>query len=138
MRTHHKIARVFRECQKASNRTPGYSYGGGHGEALSKLEYSQRLDCSSSSSLVLFNAGLWKERDWAFSSGDFAQWGVEGEGKYMTVWYRKGHVYIVFHGLKRGYRRFDTSPWGFGGTGPRLRKTRRPNTGCKPRHWPGL
>lgn len=138
MRTDPKIAWLFRICQKMSDRTPGYSYGGGHGAALSQLKYNQRLDCSSSISLALYDAHLWGERDWAFVSGDFSKWGKPGQGKYMTLWYRKGHVWFEFHGLRRGYRRFDTSPWGIGKTGPRLRKTRRSKVGFKPRHWPGL
>jgi hypothetical protein len=98
--------------------------------------HTRGLDCSSSCSLALFRAGLFNH-DTAIVSGDFGSWGHSGEGKYFTVWYNNGHVWIQFHGLGNADR-FDTSPHGSGGRGPHLRFSPRSAAGFKPRHWPGL
>jgi hypothetical protein len=131
------MASLFSICKQISNVTPGYKFGGGHDKPISQVRGSQPLDCSSSCSRALYLAGFFGSRDWALSSGQFANWGVAGKGKTFTVWYKSTHVWIEFHPPRDGYRRFDTSPWGFGGRGPRIRKTPRSKIGFKPRHWPG-
>jgi hypothetical protein len=73
----------------------------------------------------------------AIVSGAFNKWGDPGEGKYFTVWYNGGHVWIQFKHLGQFWR-FDTSAYGDGGSGPRVRKTSRPTAGFQSRHWPGL
>jgi hypothetical protein len=114
--------------------TGSYLYGGGHGPALSSLGVGDRLDCSSSTSLALYKAGMWDSRSTARVSGDFASWGVAGEGESETVWYNGGHVFTIFRGQFSG--RFDTGGPG-GGAGPRYRAESRSTAGFSPRHWPG-
>jgi len=115
--------------------TGSYLYGGGHGPLLSSLSVSQNLDCSGSTSLALYKAGMWPA-GWttAHVSGDFVNWGVAGEGEGATVWYNAGHVFTIFRGQFSG--RFDTGGPG-GGAGPRYRNESRSTAGFMPRHWPG-
>lgn len=113
-------------------KTPGYTYGGGHGPSLSDLGPGTRFDCSSSTSWVLKKAGLF-EPDTAWVSGDFARkYGRPGEGKMFTVWANANHVWIE---LKQGkYKRFDTS----GGKGAQLHTTKRATGGFTARHAEGM
>jgi hypothetical protein len=71
-------------------------------------------------------------------SGDFNQWGHAGRGKFFTVWYNGGHVWIELNIPHVRADRFDTSPHGSGGSGPRLRYTHRSHAGFAARHFPGL
>jgi hypothetical protein len=132
-----KAGRLYAEAKRISDAGGPYVYGGGHGPALSSLASGQGLDCSSSVSLALRRAGLFSgTRSWV--SGDFAaRYGVPGRGEEFTVWANSGHVWIEFNGLGPG-KRFDTSPYGSGSHGPRVRGTDRPTSGFTPRHWPGL
>ena len=104
---------------------------------ISRIKPSHPLDCSSSTSLALARAGLFGGRNWSYASWNFANWGKPGRGKYFTVWWNWKHVWIEFHGIGK-YFRFDTSPWGSGGRGPRMRVGRRPTAEFSPRHFPGL
>lgn len=115
--------------------TPGYLLGGGHGIPLSEVSSRQRLDCSSSTSLALFEAGLF-EWSYALVSGEFYKWGVPGEGKFFTVYYNGEHVWTRLHRSK--WWRFDTSPHGDGGRGPQLRYLPRFTGGFGARHYPGM
>jgi hypothetical protein len=86
--------------------------------------------------LALKRAGMFTEQ-YAMVSGDMASsWGEAGEGRHVTVWANAGHVWIQLKGLGNAWR-FDTSPYGSGDRGPRLRTTSRPTSGFTPRHWPG-
>lgn len=141
-------ALLYREAVKISDAGLPYVYGGGHGPQLDRIltestNTSERLsfgrvglDCSSSVSLALFRAGLFGGSV-AIVSGAFNRWGDPGEGKFFTVWYNGGHVWIQFKDLGQFWR-FDTSAYGDGGSGPRVRKTSRPTAGFQARHWPGL
>jgi hypothetical protein len=136
--------RLYRECKKISDAGGPYVYGGGHGPLLETLSSGQGLDCSSSSSLALWRAGLF-EGDRAITSGEFARsWGRPGKGKTFTVWANAQHVWIEFHNVgpadvpRVNANRFDTSPYGSGGRGPRLRFKERPTSGFTPRHWDGM
>jgi hypothetical protein len=131
-----KAMRFYSECQRVSNQGRPYAYGGGHG-ALSAINSHQGLDCSSSTGYALHNVGLFEGRDMAIVSGAFNTWGAPGRGKFFTVWYNGEHVWTQFHGLGRFWR-FDTSPWGSGGRGPRVRIGPRPTRGFAARHFPGL
>jgi len=115
--------------------TPGYLLGGGHGIPLTEVSIYQRLDCSSSTSKGLFEAGMFPHH-YAFSSWDFVNWGEPGVGQYFTVYYNSEHVWTRLH--KSRYWRFDTSPHGDGGRGPRLRYMPRFTGGFAARRWPGL
>jgi hypothetical protein len=132
-----KGAKLYREAKRISDAGGTYVYGGGHGPRLSSLSSGQGLDCSSSSALALYRAGMMEGRGNAIVSGAFArEWGKPGRGETFTVWASDSHVWIQFHGVGNADR-FDTSPYGSGGRGPRLRFTDRPTSGFTPRHFPG-
>jgi hypothetical protein len=131
-----KSSRLYAEAKRISDAGGTYVYGGGHGPSLSTLSSGQGLDCSSSCCLALKRAGLF-DGSVAVVSGEMARsYGDPGRGKRFTVWANAGHVWIQFHGIGNAWR-FDTSPYGSGGRGPRLRFTPRPTDGFTPRHWPG-
>lgn len=123
-----KVDQLIAICGKFSG---SYVYGGGHGPALTSLTYSQGLDCSSSTSLALFKAGMWDSRSTARTSGEFANWGQPGEGEQVTVHYSGAHVFLAFKG-GGSVKRFDTA----GGNGPRTHASDRGPYGST-RHWPG-
>lgn len=116
--------------------TPGYLLGGGHGIPLADVSAYQRLDCSSSTSKVLYEGGLFEPRQYAIVSGEFDEWGVPGPGKYFTVYYNHEHVFTRLHKTK--WWRFDTSPHGDGGRGPQLRYLPRFTGGFATRHFQGM
>lgn len=128
--------RLLRACEEMSRNTPGYQLGGGHGVPLHTLSTRQKLDCSSSTSLALWEAGMFNHHT-ALVSGQLESWGLPGEGRYFTLYANYEHVWLR---LKRGrYWRFDTSPHGDGsGSGPRLRYTPRFSSRFVARHWKGM
>jgi hypothetical protein len=129
--------RLYAEAKRISDAGGPYVYGGGHGPKLSGLNPKSGLDCSSSTSLALKRAGLF-DPDTAWVSGDFTRYGQPGAGKHVTIYANGGHVWIRLKVPgKRGWR-FDTSPYGDGGRGPRIRTTSRPTAGFVARHPPGL
>lgn len=134
------VSRTYAAALDISGQTPGYLYGGGHGPKVDTLRGSQRLDCSSSSSLALYKAGAFRFET-AITSGQFAaSWGRPGRGKRMTIWANAEHVWIEFHEKTYQYSRFDTSGQGEGtrGDGPKMRRTRRTDQSrFTARHWPG-
>lgn len=130
-----KFQKLVTAMRLMSEATPGYLLGGGHGVPLTDVSIHQRLDCSSSTSKALFEAGMFPGK-YAMVSGMFNTWGVPGEGKYFTVYYNSGHVWIRLH--KSQWWRFDTSPHGDGGRGPRLRYLPRFTGGFGARHWPDM
>ncbi|HEY1596431.1 MAG TPA: hypothetical protein VGF74_13620 [Thermoleophilaceae bacterium] len=100
-----------------------YVWGGGHASWRAR-----GYDCSGSVSYVLHAAGL---LDVPEVSGTLAHWGVQGEGKWITVYANKGHAFMIIAGL-----RFDTS--GEGQSGPRWRTESRWLRGFHRRHLAGL
>ena len=76
--------------------TTPYKWGGGHGSWT-----DTGYDCSGSVSFALHGAGLLRS---PLVSGDFARWGADGPGRWITVYANGGHVYMVVAGM-----RFDTS-----------------------------
>lgn len=114
--------------------TNSYLLGGGHGPPLKDMNRNDKLDCSSSTSLALFMAGMWDSQSTARVSGSFNTWGEPGQGERATVWYNGGHVFTHFEGDLKG--RFDT-----GGhpnvSGPRYVDSHRSTSGFQARHWPG-
>jgi hypothetical protein len=91
--------------------------------------------------MALKRAGLYPHQ-YATTAEGLLSWGRPGKGRYVTLWARSGpkgtaHVWLQFHGLGRVWR-FDTSAWGGGGRGPRMRLLPRPTRGFTPRHWPGM
>jgi cell wall-associated NlpC family hydrolase len=100
-----------------------YVWGGGHGSFTAR-----GYDCSGSVSYVLHAAGVLSFPE---VSGALAHWGVQGEGKWITVYANAGHAFMIIAGL-----RFDTS--GAGATGPRWRAEPRWLRGFHRRHPAGL
>lgn len=131
-----KIADLHRIAQIISKNTPGYSLGGGHGASIKSLKTTQKLDCSSSSSLALYRAGMFN-RSTAITSGEFARsWGKAGQGEWLTVWANADHVFIVYKYGGKTWR-LDTGGPG-GGKGPKLHQAGRSTAGFTPRHYPNL
>jgi hypothetical protein len=131
-----KFEKLVASMESMSAHTPGYQLGGGHGVLLEHISPYQKLDCSSSSSKALYDADMFPWST-AIVSGEFARvWGSPGEGQYFTVYANSTHVFIRLH--KSRWWRFDTSPHGDGGRGPRLRFLPRSTWGFTKRHWPGM
>ena len=111
----------------AGNRIVGmpYCYGGGH-----RPGDVSGYDCSGSTSYVLQAAGLLHGGH--TNSDGFRKYGKSGEGKWITVYARSGHVFLSVAGL-----RFDTG-WGQKREGPQWTTKSRPADGTVLRHPPGL
>lgn len=101
-----------------------YRRGGGHGGI-----YDSAYDCSGAASFALIRAGL---LDSPMPSTAFRRYGERGPGKWITVYARKGHVFLVIAGL-----RFDTG-WGRQAHGPQWLTRSRPTRGAVTRHPSGF
>ncbi|MBX5470145.1 MAG: peptidoglycan-binding protein [Thermoleophilaceae bacterium] len=100
-----------------------YRWGGGHARFRDSA-----YDCSGAVSYALHGGGLLSSpRD---SSGFFG-WGRRGRGRWITVYTRSSHAYLIVAGA-----RFDTS--GRGESGPRWRREARSSAGYVARHPAGL
>ena len=110
----------------AGNRLQGkpYKWGGGHAR-----HNDSGYDCSGSVSYVLREAGLMRG---SMPSSGFFNYGKKGYGKWITVYTRRGHVFMTVAGL-----RFDTG-WGSNRSGPRWHTRTRPASGTVVRHPAGL
>lgn len=110
----------------AGNRIAGlpYRYGGGHGVAL-----DSGYDCSGSTSFILREAGLMHG---CMISKEFRGYGRSGEGDWINVYAKNGHVFLAVAGV-----RFDTG-WTDGSEGPQWTTLDRPASGCVVRHPEGL
>lgn len=102
-----------------------YRRGGGHAR-LNDTAY----DCSGSASYVLNKAGLMRG---SMPSGPFRKYGKSGPGRWISVYSRDGHVFLVVAGL-----RFDTSSGGNGHVGPRWQTKSRSTRHFVVRHPRGL
>jgi hypothetical protein len=93
-----QVPETWARAVAAANRIAGkpYRYSGGHG-VWEDVGY----DCSGATSYVLHAAGLLKE---AMSSSAFLEYGEPGPGKWITVYARAGHVFLLIGGA-----RFDTT-----------------------------
>ena len=101
-----------------------YQYGGGHGERRGGF------DCSGATSYVLRAAGQLRD---SMPSEGFRNYGENGPGRWISVYARDGHVFLVVAGL-----RFDTGYTGEENSGPRWTRRSRPADGCVIRHPAGL
>ena len=128
-------AKLLKACHEMADATPGYLLGGGHGIRISQINIHGPTDCSSSTSWVTWKAGLLPDVT-TLLSWDFETWGLPGTGKYFTIYSNSEHVWIRLY--KGPFWRFDTSPHGDGGRGPRLRRLPRFTFGFVPRHARGL
>jgi len=127
-----ELLSIMAKCHRD---TPGYVWGGGHSKPLAEVKTTDGMDCSGSTSYVLWFVKLFID-DWAWISGRFASsYANDGKGKMFTVYASGDHVWIRLY--KGPYWRFDTSPHGDGGRGPKLRKLPRFTFGFTARHWKG-
>jgi hypothetical protein len=97
-----------------------YKWGGGHA-----CQNDSGYDCSGTVSYVLREAGL---LDGSLPSDGYFSYGKKGEGRWITVYTRSGHVFMTVAGL-----RLDTGGSG-GGVGPRWRTSTRSPGGTVMRH----
>jgi len=100
-----------------------YRYGGGHATWVDTA-----YDCSASISFAFAAAGLITA---PMVSGQLAQWGAPGPGKWITIFANGGHTFMFVAGL-----RFDTG--GLGATGSRWQASTRSTAGFAERHPVGL
>jgi cell wall-associated NlpC family hydrolase len=121
-------ARV-RAAIAAANEIVGkpYKWGGGHAKLV-----DSGYDCSGAVSYSLIGATV---LGGTMVSGTLAHWALQGEGRWLTVYANKDHVYMEVAGL-----RFDTSAAGdpVGGSGVRWRPLIGRRTGFHARHVAGL
>lgn len=109
----------------AGNRLQGkpYKWGGGHAH-----HRDSGYDCSGTVSYVLREAGLLKG---SLTSSGYFSYGKKGEGKWITIYIRKGHVFMTVAGL-----RLDTGGPG-ARSGPRWKTATREGRGHFMRRPPG-
>jgi hypothetical protein len=101
-----------------------YKWGGGHAR-----HDDSGYDCSGTVSYVLREAGLLRG---SMPSSGYFRYGKKGEGRWITVYIRKGHVFVTVAGL-----RLDTGGPG-DRTGPRWKPETRQSVGHVMRHPSGL
>jgi len=101
-----------------------YVFGGGH-RSFSEKGY----DCSGTVSYLLGHAGKLSS---PIASREFTTYGGRGQGRWITIYARSGHVFAVVAGL-----RLDAPGQGRD-NGPRWRPNDRPGTGFIARHPEGL
>jgi hypothetical protein len=110
----------------AGNRLQGmpYKWGGGHAR-----HDDSGYDCSGTVSYVLREAGLMKG---SLPSKGYFSYGKKGEGKWITLYIRNGHVFMTVAGL-----RLDTGGPG-SRSGPSWKPQTRAGKGHVMRHPKGL
>jgi hypothetical protein len=101
-------------------RTKPYIYGGGHGRW-----WDRGYDCSGSVSYALHGGNFLTS---PLPSGPMERWGMNGEGRWITVYANPGHAYAVIAGY-----RWDTSG-DSNGSGPRWHEDLRDNGAYVARH----
>ena len=111
----------------AGNKIVGRPYrsGGGH-----RRHHDSGYDCSGTVAFVLREAGLLKPNAHP-TSGDFLRWGRPGFGKHLTIYAKRGHVFLMVNGMRLD----TTSEYG---RGPRWSTRPRRCSGFYVRHIPGL
>ena len=110
----------------AGNRLQGkpYKWGGGHTKS-----HDSGYDCSGTTSYVLREAGLLRG---SLTSKGYFNYGKKGEGEWITLYIRNGHVFMTVAGL-----RLDTGG-GSSSTGPQWKTATRGAKGHAMRHPSGL
>jgi hypothetical protein len=117
------VRRAIRFANKIVDKP--YRLGGGH-----RLPWrlDSAYDCSGTVSWALHGARLLRS---PVPSGSFRRWGETGVGRWISVYYNRGHAYMTIAGL-----RLDTSM--VPGSGPGWSTTMRSSAGYAVRHAPGL
>lgn len=103
-----------------------YRMGGGHARWN-----DSGYDCSGTVSYVLRNAGLMRG---TMPSKGFRSYGRRGKGKWITIYARRGHVFMTIGGLRLDARGAER---GYAG-GPRWLRSPRSGRGFSVRHPKGL
>lgn len=118
--------KAVKKAIAAGNRLQGkpYKWGGGHAR-----HNDTGYDCSGAVSYVLREAGLLKG---SLHSSRYFDYGRKGEGRWITIYIRNGHVFMTVAGL-----RLDTGGPG-NERGPRWRPETRQSRGHVVRHPRGL
>lgn len=118
--------RAVKRAIAAGNRLQSkpYKWGGGHARWN-----DSGYDCSGTVSYVLREAGLIKG---SLPSDGYFKYGKKGEGNWITIYIRKGHVFMTIAGL-----RLDTGGSG-ARSGPRWKPESRQGRGHVMRHPAGL
>ena len=117
---------AVRRAFAAGNRLQSmpYKWGGGHAQLI-----DGGYDCSGTVSYVLREAGI---IDGCLASKEYFDYGDPGPGRWITIYVRRGHVFMTIAGL-----RLDTGGSG-GRSGPRWKPETRRADGCVMRHPPGF
>jgi hypothetical protein len=103
-----------------------YKMGGGHARWN-----DSGYDCSGTVSYVLRNAGLMRS---TMPSKGFRSYGKRGKGRWITIFARKGHVFMTIGGLRLDARGYSRGRVG----GPRWLAKQRSSRGFSVRHPRGL
>lgn len=106
-------------------RTKPYIWGGGH-----RTWWDRGYDCSGSVSYALHGGEF---LDSPLPSGPLENWGLSGEGRWISVYANPGHAYAVIAGY-----RWDTSGNTDGSTGPSWHNDMRNYAGFVARHPAGF
>ncbi len=106
-------------------RNKPYIFGGGH-----RRWWDAGYDCSGSVSYALRGGNFLSS---PMPSGPLANWGMSGEGRWITVYANAGHTYAVIAGY-----RWDTSGNTDGKTGPSWHEDVRDGAGFIARHPAGF
>jgi hypothetical protein len=101
-----------------------YVYGGGHGSFVDSA-----YDCSGSLSYAFAAGGILRQ---TMTSGELADWGEPGQGKWITIFANDTHTFMYVGGL-----RYDTSGRA-GPLGSRWQTAPRSMAGFTVRHPKGL
>lgn len=113
------VKRVIASANEIVHRP--YIWGGGH------LSFTSRgYDCSGAVSYALHGAGLLET---TMVSGQLAEWGSPGLGRWITIYANRDHVFMVVAGL-----RFDTRSNPPGVSGPRWHMAKVQPRGFTARH----
>jgi hypothetical protein len=114
-----RVKRVIAFANRIRNKP--YIYGGGH-----RQWQDRGYDCSGSVSYALRGGNFLTS---PMPSGPLANWGMSGEGRWITVYANAGHTYAVIAGY-----RWDTSGNVDGRTGPSWHPDVRDGAGFIARH----
>lgn len=122
----HRAPDVVKRIVAAANELQGkpYRYGGGHASI-----HDHGYDCSGTVSYVLNRSGLMSG---TLTSSGFMEYGRPGPGKWVTIYSKPGHVFLVVGGL-----RLDTGGQ-HRGDGPKWKPKPRSTNGFVLRHPRGL